>query len=138
MGKYSKYERAKPARPWDVHPVWRGIGCVLLIITPIMAYAGAKTLVRENIKNQWIQLPADMGGWVDFSPVTRLLPLAQPFFNSLGRIYYLDIMLTIAFLVLGFGILTVFYSLLYGASGHSRYGPLDSPPIRRSPRRRPR
>jgi hypothetical protein len=31
--------------PWRVHPIWRGIGCLLLIVTPIIAFGLAETLV---------------------------------------------------------------------------------------------
>jgi hypothetical protein len=31
--------------PWTVHPIWRGIGCLLMILLPIIAYGLAELLL---------------------------------------------------------------------------------------------
>jgi hypothetical protein len=31
--------------PWTVHPIWRGIGCLLLILLPIIAFGLAELLL---------------------------------------------------------------------------------------------
>ena len=38
-------EEAGKRRPWKVHPVWRGIGCFMAILIPIMAWAGAIVMI---------------------------------------------------------------------------------------------
>jgi hypothetical protein len=139
MGKYSKYEfRKVDSRPWEIHPVWRGIGCAMMVLIPIMAYAGAVLLVRANLENRWVPVPQELTGWVNFAPLARLFPDMTPFLVGLGRIYYLDLLLTFALTLLGFGLLTTIYAFLHSASGGSRYGPTDAPPIKKSPRRNPR
>ena len=50
MTSYDKYNpRANmPSRPYRVHPIWRGIGCFMMVLIPVMSYAGAVLLVEEN------------------------------------------------------------------------------------------
>jgi hypothetical protein len=136
MAKYYRIQKETPKKRWEIHPVWRGIGCLLMIIIPVISYVGAVMLVRENTRRAWVQVPEELSGWVDFSPIYRVLPALQPLFDSLGRIYYIDLILTVLLTVAGFALLTVLYSMIYSATGPDRYGPLDSPPIRKSTRRR--
>ena len=115
----SRYNRpylnpaAKP-RPWSVHPVWRGIGCLLIILLPLISYAAAYLLVRENVQRRWVVMPDEL--LRSFS-----LPLV-------GRMYLADLAVAIGLLVVGFAALTVLYALFYRLFGPSRYGPLDVPP----------
>jgi hypothetical protein len=98
----------------SIHPVWRGIGCFLLILLPILAFAGSKLLVQRNFQQRWIDLPRELELWF-------VIPV-------LGRVFVADIALTILLLVIIFGIATVIYALLYRLLGPPRPGPLDSPP----------
>lgn len=134
MGKYAKYgyKQIKPRR-WKVHPIWRGIGLVLVILVPILSYSGAYLLVRENFKSQWFPIPADLMRSVNFAPLLRIIPELSGVVASFGRVYYIDLALTLLFIIVGFGFLTILYGLLYRSMGPSRYGPVDAEPIRKSP-----
>jgi hypothetical protein len=37
MPKYNQYQRAEtpPKEKTKIHPVWRGIGCVMIVIIPV-------------------------------------------------------------------------------------------------------
>lgn len=126
MTKYTQYQSRgrAPARPWRVHPVWRGIGCVMMILIPVIAYAGAVRLVEENLKQGWLPVPAEFAR-------TITLPV-------LGSVQYLlaYLLVTVVLSLIGFGVFTALYSLIYSLIGPSKYGPLDSPPIRREQRGR--
>jgi hypothetical protein len=98
----------------EAHPVWRGIGCFLLILVPVLSFAGAKLLVQANFKQRWIDIPRELMG-------SFLVPVV-------GRVYFADLAVTIILIVIGFGILTVVYALIYRMFGPPRHGPLDSPP----------
>ena len=39
MGRHSSSMREPPSKPKETHPIWRGIGCVIIIIVPILSYA---------------------------------------------------------------------------------------------------
>jgi hypothetical protein len=124
MGRYRSYTQQKPKeRPWDVHPIWRGIGCILIILIPIMAYAGAVLLVRENIINKWILLPPELAD-----------SFVIPYINT--QVYFADIAATFILMFVGFGIFVIIYSFLYSLLGPPRYGPLDAPPVKRQSKRR--
>jgi hypothetical protein len=100
MGKYSASFRqiSQRPRPWEIHPVWSGIGCLLLILLPILSFAAARLLVQENMRQQWVLIPRYM--WYGF------------FIAPFGQIYLVDIAIAILLLVVFFGLLTVIYSFI--------------------------
>lgn len=122
MSRYSRpfmHPAAKP-RPWKIHPIWRGIGCLLIFLLPIISFAGAMLLVRENFEQRWVDFPEEF---------TRL-SVASP----LGRLYLADVAVWIVLMILGFALLTLLYAFANRLFGPPRYGPLDMPPIRRPKR----
>jgi hypothetical protein len=118
MGRFNKnmsQERSKP-RPWQIHPVWQGIGCLLVVIVPVMSFISAYLINRENFKQGWVSLPPEM--------------LKSFIIPNLGSIYVVDIILTLLIIFLGFGLLSVIYSIIYRLIGPPRYSPLDAQPPR--------
>jgi len=138
--RYTRYHRQEE-RPWKVHPIWRGIGFVWMILLPILAYAGAWTITRENFKNRWLPVTTELSqpirlpviDWsflsfpIDLNFLIRWLP-GQPLYN-------LDILFFIAFLFIGFGITSVIYAFLFRAMGPGR-SPYDAPEVDRERRRK--
>jgi membrane protein YdbS with pleckstrin-like domain len=116
--RYTSQQSVKE-RPYKVHPIWRGIGCVMMILIPLMSYAGAVMLYDANLRNRWVY-PI---------PAIKFIPS-----NSANLAWELG--LTLILSILGFVLLFVLYSFVYRFVGPSKYGPLDSPPAR--PRRKPR
>jgi hypothetical protein len=116
MGKYSRAYLHPQSRASQLaaHPLWRGIGCILIIVVPIISFAAARLMVQANTNQGWIGIPAEMTG-----------SFRIPF---LGTVYFLDLAITLVFIIIGFGILTIFYALMYRLFGPPRYGPLDVPP----------
>lgn len=123
MSKYEKYNpRSRQAeRPWDVHPIWRGIGCIMMILIPILSYAAAVLLVEENLQQKWLPIPREFAQAVTI-PMIGTFPYL-----------YANLLVAAVLSLIGFGILTVLYSFIYSLLGPSRYGPLDSPPVRSAP-----
>ena len=68
-------------------------------------------------------------------PAEFARPISLPF---LGSTPYLlaYLLVTVVLSLIGFGVFTALYSLIYSLVGPSQYGPLDSPPMRRSQQRR--
>lgn len=116
MTKYDPTYQPKSRRTIipPAHPVWRGIGCFLLILLPIIAFAGAKILVEANTRQRWIQMPTELKG-------SFIVPM-------IGRVMYADLAVMVILIVIGFAVITVAYSIIYRIIGIPRYGPLDSPP----------
>lgn len=120
----ARYQKFNPPRPpykgaGAVHPVWRGIGCIMMLIIPVVGYAGAVLLVQENIKQRWLAVPADLAQTV-----------TVPLFGAVPYLYA-NLLAAAVLTMLGFGLVTVLYGFLYTAVGPSRYGPLDAPPARK-------
>jgi hypothetical protein len=125
----SKYDKFSPRsriekRPWDIHPVWQGIGCVMMILIPIMAYAGAVLLVQENITQKWVPMPPEM-----------LRTVQIPNLTSVDHLYG-NLLVAALLAFLGFGLLFAIYSMVYSIVGPPRYGPLDAPPMRYKKKKR--
>lgn len=115
MGKFTKYSTVvqPKIRPWKIHPIWQGIGCLMVVLIPVVSYAGAVLLVNANNVNNWVTIPKDFIG-----------PQGNP-------LLYTQIGVTVLFSLFGFAFIVILYSLLYRFIAPPQRGPLDSPPIRR-------
>jgi len=99
MGRYQQYERAVKDEKGGPHPVWRGLGFVLMGLIAIMSYAGANILVEANKTRYWIAVPAGIQGGVSWAPDL-----------------YAELIVAFFLAFIGFGILTIVYSILYRVS----------------------
>jgi len=123
------------ARPWKVHPIWRGFGCVMILIIPIMSYAGASLLIQMNTEQNWgFPIPYEFSRTVEVnipSPVAEIPSLYWSVPNL-----YANLMLGFLLMLIGFGLLMVFYAVIYSMMGPSRLGPLDAKPVRSTPKKK--
>lgn len=128
MSKYARFDRRPPAkeRPWTIHPIWRGIGCVMFLMIPVMSYAGAVLIVESNLLSRWIVMPPELMMTVRL-PFVPLPPIPH---------LYANLLVGAVLVMLGFGALTILYALVFRLSGGSSLGPLDAPPVYRQRRRR--
>lgn len=99
MGRYQQYERRTMEEHERPHPVWRGLGFLLMAVIAIMSYAGANILVELNKTKVWIRVPEEIQGGV---------PWAPDLFAELIVAFFLTF--------IGFGILTIVYSIVYRIS----------------------
>lgn len=116
MGKYSReyLHPPYPPRLRYIHPIWRGIGCLFFLLIPVIAFLGAKAIILENSLQHWVLIPRVLR--YGFS-----VPI-------IGEVTVITLMVTFLLILIGFGILTVLYALIYRLFGPPRYGPLDVPP----------
>lgn len=124
-----QYRREHSERPWKVHPVWRGIGCVLFLLVPVMSWYGA-TLFLQGNKN--IVLPWELSTIVNIpythiTAIDRVIAPINRYFDATGFVFG-QIFFTIILSFIGFGVMAFAYSLLYKIAGPPRYGPFDVPP----------
>ena len=127
MGKYRQLSRQVPPkeRPWEIHPIWRAIGCLLLILIPAISYAAAVLIVERNTKLGWLYVPRELTRTI----IIPGIGLAVPHL-------YANLLAGVVIMLIGFGVLMVVYSLVYSLLGPSRYGPVDSPPVKPPSKRR--
>jgi len=119
MGRYTKQRAPEESR--TIHPVWRGIGCIWLTVLPILSFAASWIIVRENLQKRWVPFTAALareiilpvvnlpGGRIDFNLLIKWIP-GQPLF-------YADILVTGAFIFLGFGLASIIYAFIYSTMG---------------------
>jgi len=130
MGKYSSHARQAP-RPKRgvVHPVMRGIGCLMIVIVPILAYGLSVLLVNYGASKGW-PIPPDWRGVPTFHPllwrlsgVAAILAFLQKQNNLIANVIF-----AIAITVVIGGVMSVLYGYIYTIFGPPRYGPTDAPP----------
>jgi len=139
MGKYGRLTKQAPPpkRPWVIHPIWQGFGCILLVVGPFTAFAAAHLLVEMDMKRGWFRVPPEMTGPVTLPGTIHFLEWSYRIADDLAiSHFYADLVVTVLLVLLVFALVMIIYSIIYGFLGPRRYGPLDSPPIRRSQIRR--
>ena len=132
MGKYTSYSRQKP-KPRDVgvHPVMRGIGCIMIIVVPILAWGIAVLLVNYGATHGW-PIPPTWYGPPTIPPLLSKLQGLQPILQFLQAQNNLkaNLIFAVAVTVVIGGIMSMIYGYIYTIFGPPRYGPQDAPPIR--------
>jgi hypothetical protein len=112
-----------------IHPIWRGIGCILAVIIPLMAFAAAAILMDANAQRGWIEIPRDLERLPDLTRLAGSLP------DWIIVDFYAKLLVAVAITLLLFGILTMIYSLVYRMGGGYRPSPVDAPPIKKKTKR---
>jgi hypothetical protein len=112
MTKYSMYQPKRKENPAKkpIHPVWRGIGCILLIVIPVISYVAADYFISNRTQFSWVAIPQEM--------VVKSLP--DPML--IVKIFYTAIFVFCLYLIL-----TVATFVINRLFGPSRYGPYDIP-----------
>jgi len=128
MGKYRRESREPRAQERQLHPIWRGIGCAILVLVPILSYAAASVLMpfllNRGLVPQQLLFTPQAPSWLWYAPV-----LAEAFQFLFGRFaIFATLMITGVFIVILGGIFSLVYAIMYRAVAPSRYGPMDAPP----------
>ena len=131
MTKYSDFQQRKSVRKNknQPHPVWRGIGCLLILFVPVLSYFLAAATVQLTVDQNW-PMPYQLMGypvipvllWKDIG----IVPLLS-FIQSQDNLYAI-LAITLVYLVIFSALFSFGYAFLYRFIGPSRYGPMDAPP----------
>lgn len=128
MGRYQPSRNVQLEDKDEFHPIWRGVGCILVLVVPALAF-GLTTLLLQSYGSKF-QIPAQF-----------IVPPSWPGWNILPKFMYtpniLVILLgTIALTVAMAAILTLITFIIFKFFGPSRYGPTDMPPVQRQIKKR--
>lgn len=131
MGKYTTYKQEKPKPAPTVHPVMRGIGCIMMVVVPILAY-GISILVFNYANLRGWPIPPEWYGPPSIPQILWNLSGLRPVLQFLQNQNNLEayLVLTIVITIIIGGIMAIIFGILSSAFGPSRYGPHDAPPIR--------
>ncbi len=120
----------------QTHVIWRGIGCLLMLLVPIISYILAMFTVTSGLSAGW-PLPYQLLG----NPVMPRYLWSLGFLDPVLSLIesqtnlYAILVVTVLFVVAFGAIMSLMYAIVYRMVGPSRYGPLDAPPPRISARR---
>ena len=128
MGKYQSGVRRQEPQSEGIHPIWRGIGCMMLVLIPVMSWAAAEVTLPffrdQGLVPRELTAPLQTPDWLLISPV-----LTKIYHALLGRPGVLAVLaLAIIYVLFIGGIMTVLYAFMYRMAAPSRYGPMDAPP----------
>jgi hypothetical protein len=128
MGRYKDTIKEVDQKTERLHPIWRGIGCLIIILVPILSFAIASLsmpffLNRGLVPAQLLFTP-EIPSWLWYAPV--LAEIVQFLFGRFA--IFATLILTFIFIIILYGIFSVMYAAMYRVIAPSRYGPLDAPP----------
>lgn len=129
MAKFEKYRRKSPPKK-EISPLWRGIGCILMIVVPAISYVVAHAFLQEAKALGWV--PPELLGRIQFPDWMFGVPFLDTiarFFGSLKDPWAMLIFFFVTLFILS-GLISLVYSALYQTLGPSRYTELDAPPSR--------
>jgi hypothetical protein len=129
-----KFSDARKEKARETPAIWRGLGCLLMIIIPIISYAAAVVTVQSVYVNRPALIPRDLLFTVEVPRlVWQYLPILAGFLQKIFNDPYLWVylMVTVVYLLIFSGIISVAYSALFRAFGPPQYGRLDAPPVRK-------
>jgi len=131
MGKHTSMVRRKPLKEADrgPHAIWRGIGCLMILLIPILSIALGYETVQYGIKAEW-PIPYQLLGTPKlpdmFYDVRILRQLSLPVRRTEHFFAYATF--SIGYMVVIGGLISVVYAFIYRMVGPARYGPFDAPP----------
>jgi hypothetical protein len=129
MGKYTKFQRPAMTKSREIHPIWRGIGCLMMVVIPLVSYAGAVKIVEYGLAHNW-PFPASFLGyilfpqWVGRAPVLPFLLSPISHFKNMGAV----LVIMLGLIVLLAALFSTVYAMIYRTMGPSHYTAIDAPP----------
>ncbi|MBM3124314.1 MAG: hypothetical protein FJZ87_04475 [Chloroflexi bacterium] len=131
MGKYSS-RAIKPSLRDEgrgPHPIWRGIGCLMMILIPVLCIALAIETVAFGLENQW-PIPYQLLGRPHLPDIFFKVSILRLIFVPITQVYHLYayIAITLIYMIFIGGIFSVVYAAVYRMMGPPKYGPFDAPP----------
>lgn len=130
MAKYSSLNRNKSvARPDRPHPVWRGIGCIMIVLVPVLSFALGALTTQIALQLNW-PVPYQLTGHpVMPSALFKINGLAPVLFfiQQQDNLYFI-LLLTILYTVVFGALFSLVYAVIYKFTGPPTYGPQDAAP----------
>jgi len=131
MTKYTaaNQRRRQTTHEEELHAIWRGIGCLLIVIVPTMSFLLAAATIQLAVAQNW-PMPYQLMGYPVMPDLlwkaAGLTPLLG-FIQSQNNLYAV-LMVTLVYTVAFSTLVSVIYAFVYRYVGPSRYGPQDAPP----------
>lgn len=108
-------DRAKRKR---MNPIWRPIGCVIILTLAAGGYIGAGWFLVQNAQNNWFPIPAEL--------------VEVPFAPGLPAGFVFKLLIALVAMIIGYALLSIIFAIIFPIQP----GEFDHPPLRPSPRRK--
>lgn len=133
MGRYMRYERRSPVKA-EIHPIWRGIGCILMVVVPLISYTLMAILTPGVMLTGLV--PHELLGRVQFPDWVYRTSVLGVIASYIGRIddLWVKLILFLVILLVLSGIFSFGYTLVFQVIGPPRYTALDAPPPKYKPK----
>ena len=130
MTKYTSLSRRKEIAPQEkVHPIWRGIGCIMIVLIPVIAFTMALLTIQIALGLNW-PVPAQLLGYpvmpANLFNVNILVPIL--IFIQQQNNFYAVVSMTILYVVVLGAVVSLGYAIIYKFIGPPQYGPQDAAP----------
>jgi hypothetical protein len=130
MTKYTVASQRRSRRDEKtISPLWRGVGCLMIVGVPLLSYILALWIVQTAVNLNW-PMPYQLMGYPVMpsllSKSDALVPVVA-FIEAQQNLYAILLIAIILIVALG-TFLSLIYSFGYRYMGPPRYGPLDEPP----------
>jgi hypothetical protein len=127
MGKYSKFQ-FKPVGKKGKNPIWRGIGCILIVIALVLAYWLTVTFVPSIIATG--RVPYQLLGHIHFPDWAYRFRMTTEIASFISRFnnLWMNIITFIVMMVLLTGVGSLVYAMIYSVIGPPRFTAQDAPP----------
>ena len=99
------------AEKYRMHPVWRGVGCLMVVFLGFVGYYASGWLLEANAVNQWVYLPPEL--------------LSPSFASWLPQGAFIRIAVGLIVVMLGYGVLNIIYAIIFPV----KLGETDEPPL---------
>ena len=117
-GKYEFREAvSKHDRERRLHPVWRGVGCILLVLLALAGYGLSGWFLVANQENAWIYLPYEL-----YYP-----PFLPDYLSFLPPGFFIRVGIGLLVMIFGYGLLSFFYAVFFPIKPKET----DAPPLKR-------
>ncbi len=109
--RHQMYDKERDKRK-GMNPVWRAIGCVLILVFAGGGYFLADWFMYQNETHDWIPIPEGL--------------INIPFAQWLPSGIVVKLVIAIVFMVVGFGLVNLIYAILFPI----KPGKYDAPPLK--------
>ena len=129
MSSYNKYQHKSKERQ-GLNPIWRGIGCILLVVVPLLSFGLTVILIPFLVATGYVPLEllgrVNFPNWVYRAPVLSIIASLIHGINNL----WLGVVVFFVVLLLLTGIFSLIYVTIMQFLGPPRYSEKDAPPSR--------
>lgn len=126
--KYQTFQKKEFVRPYTIHPVWRGIGFLMMVLVPIMAGAAAVVMKDLGFELGW-PFMYELRGNIRLPDIFYAIPVIRNLAAWISSIQDLRAILLffVLFVIVFSGLMSILYAVIYRLVGPPQYTPLDAP-----------